>query len=90
MWSLGAGLSHRIKLKRKSPYFISRSYTRQIIYDLVTLGANFNYHHHDFFLTLSHGFENRQSGYLPDVLGGGKFESSKRYNALSLAWGYLY
>ena len=88
--SFGAGLSHRIKLSRKSPYIISHSYMRQTIYDLVTFGANYNYHHHDFFLTLSHGFKNHQSGYMPEQLGGGKFSSEKSYNALSLAWGYLY
>lgn len=90
MLSLGIGLSHRIKLPRKSPYIISHSYRRQTIYDLITLGANFNYHHHDFFLTLSHGLENRQSGDMPKALGGGKFNSKKSYDSLSIAWGYLY
>jgi len=89
-FSLGAGWSHRIKLRRHSPYIISRSYMRQTIYDLVTLGANFNYHHHDFFITLSHGFENRQSGRMPPELAGGKFRSTKNYDSLSIAWGYLY
>jgi long-chain fatty acid transport protein len=90
MWSLGAGLSHRIKLPRKSPYIISRSYVRQTIYDLATLGVNFNYHHNDFFLTFTHGFANHQSGYMPPITGGGKFSSNKQYDALSIAWGYLY
>lgn len=88
--SLGFGLSHRIKLPRKSRYIISHSYIRQTIYDLITFGANFNYHHHDFFLTFSHGFENRQSGYMPKVLGSGKFKSKKCYDSFSIAWGYLY
>lgn len=88
--SLGAGLSHRIKLPRKSPYIISRSYMRQTIYDLITIGGNYNYHHHDFFLTITHGFPNRQSGLMPKTLGGGKFNSKKCYQSLSLAWGYLY
>jgi long-subunit fatty acid transport protein len=90
MLSFGTGLSHRIKLPRKSPYIISHSYMRQTIYNLVTFGVNFNYHHHDFFLTISHGFENRQSGYLPEQLGGGKFSSKRNFNSLSIAWGYLY
>ncbi len=90
MLSFGIGFSHRIKLSRKSPYIISHSYRRQITYDLVTFGANYNYHHHDFFLTLSHGFENRQSGSMPEQIGGGKFISKKNFNSLSLAWGYLY
>ncbi|MEI8126129.1 MAG: hypothetical protein WCG42_10275 [Parachlamydiaceae bacterium] len=90
MFSFGVGLSHRIKLIRKSPYIISRSYVRQTTYNLATFGANFNYHQNDFFLTLSHGFENHQSGYMPKQLGGGKFTSQKDYNSLSLAWGYLY
>ncbi len=90
MLSVGAGLSHRIKLPRKSPYIISRSYMLQTIYDIVTFGANFKYHHHDFYLILSHGFENRQSGWMPKELGGGKFSSKKCYDSLSIAWGYLY
>lgn len=90
MLSFGAGLSHRIKLPRKSSYIISHSYIRQTIYNLVTFGANYNYHHNDFFLTLSHGLENHQSGYMPGQLGGGKFTSKKSYNSLSIAWGYLY
>ena len=88
--SLGVGLSHRIKLPRKSPFIISHSYRRQITYNLLTFGVNYNYHHHDFFLTLSHGIENHQSGYLPEQLGGGKFTSKKNYYSLSIAWGYLY
>lgn len=90
MLSFGAGVSHRIKLSRKSSYIISHSYMRQTIYNLITFGANYNYHRHDFFLTLSHGIENHQSGYMPTQLGGGKFTSKKSYNSLSLAWGYLY
>lgn len=90
MLSLGIGLSHRIKLSRKSPYIISHSYMRQTIYNLVTFGANYNYHHHDFFLTVSHGFKNHQSGYMPEQIGGGKFSSTRAFNSLSIAWGYLY
>jgi long-chain fatty acid transport protein len=90
MLSLGAGFSHRIKLPRKSPYIISRSYTRGIIYDILSVGANFNYHSNDFFFTYSHGFENRQSGYMPKEIGGGKIVSKKSNDALSIAWGYLY
>lgn len=88
--SLGVGFSHRIKLPRKSPYIISHSYIRQTIYNLVSFGANFNYHQHDFFLTLSHGFQNHQSGYMPEQIGGGKFTSKKNFDSLSIAWGYLY
>lgn len=88
--SLGLGLSHRIKLPRKSPYIISHSYNRQIFYDLITFGVNYNYKRNDFFLTFSHGLDNHQSGYMPEQIGGGKFSSMKKYNALSLAWGYLF
>lgn len=90
MFSLGIGLSHRVKIPRRSRYIISHNYIRQTIYDLATFGVNFNYSHHDFFLTLSHGFTNRQSGYMPQEIGGGKFKSKKSYDSLSLAWGYLY
>ena len=90
MLSFGSGFSHRIKLPRKSPYILSRSYTRQTIYDIVSFGANFKYHPHDLFLTFAHGFENRQSGYMPPIIGGGKFISKKSNNSVSIAWGYLY
>lgn len=90
MLSLGAGFSHRVELLRKSPYIVSRAYTRQVVYDLITFGVNFNYCKNDFFLTLSHGFENFQVGTLPREFDGGRFTSTKNYNALSLAWGYLY
>lgn len=88
--SIGSGWSHRIRLARKSPYIISQSYIRQTIYDLVTLGVNYNTNNNDFFVTLSHGFQNRQSGYMPIEIGGGKFRSRKYTNSISLAWGYLY
>ena len=88
--SIGSGFSHRVRLARKSPYIISHSYRRQVTYDLATLGINYNYHHHDFFLTLSHGFDNLQKGEMPMQFGGGKFSSQKEFNALSMAWGYLY
>jgi long-chain fatty acid transport protein len=88
--ALGVGFSHRIKLPRKSPYIISHSYIRQTIYKVLSFGANFNYHPHDFFLSFSHGFENRGSGYMPRELGGGKFIGKRGTNSLSIAWGYLY
>lgn len=88
--SLGAGLSHRIKISRNSPYIISHSYRRQVTYNLITFGVNYNYHKHDFFVTLSHGLDNHQEGYMPEQIGGGKFSSQKSFNAISLAWGYLY
>lgn len=88
--SFGSGLSHRIKLSRKSPFIISHNYLRQTIFNLATLGINYNYHHHDFFFTISHGFKNHQAGRMPDVIGGGRFTSTKEFNSISLAWGYLY
>lgn len=90
MLSLGAGWSHRIKLQRKSPFIISRSYVRQTTYDLLTFGVDVIYHKHDFFLAVSHGFDNHQSGRMPKEIGGGKFSSKKCYDSLSISWGYLY
>jgi long-chain fatty acid transport protein len=90
MLSIGAGYSHRIKLPRKSPYIISHSYSLQTIYHILSFGANFRYHPHEIFLSFSHGFKNRESGYMPIEIGGGKFISSKSNDSLSLAWGYLY
>lgn len=87
MFSVGAGLSHRIKLSRGSPYIISHSYRLQTIYTLLAFGLNFKYQRHDFFLTLSHGFKNHQSGLMPQEIGGGKFSSKKSYDSLSIAWG---
>lgn len=88
--SFGTGLSHRIKRSRHSPYIIAHSYMRQVIYNLATLGVNFKYQKHEFFITLSHGFQNRQAGTMPQQIGGGKFVSKKNFNSLSIAWGYLY
>jgi hypothetical protein len=89
MLAIGAGYSHRIKLK-KSSNFISHTYTLQTIYDRLALGVNFNYKRNDFFLTYSHGFKNRVSGFMPLELGGGKFIGEKSDDSLSIAWGYLY
>lgn len=88
--SLGMGYSHRIKRSRKSPYIISHSYSLQTIYDILAFGINFNYHRHDFFLSFTHGFLNRESGSMPLELGGGKFIGKKCNDSISLAWGYLY
>lgn len=90
MLSIGGGWSHRIKLSRKSPYIISHSYMQQTMYDLIAFGINFNYKRNDLFLTYTHTFENRQSGYMPIVIGGGKFVSKRYSDSISIAWGYLY
>lgn len=90
MFSLGAGLSHRIKLPRKSSNFLSRAYMRQVIYDLLSLGANFNYLKHDFFFSFSYGFNNRITGKMPAEIRGGKFVSEKQNASLSISWGYRY
>lgn len=88
--SIGAGLSHRIKLRRKSPFIISHSYILQTTYTVLAFGANFKYQKNDFFFTFAHGFRNRVSGLMPPEIGGGKFISKKSFNSFSLAWGYLY
>lgn len=90
MLSLGTGYSHRIRLPRNSSNILSHTYNFQTIFDIFTVGANFKYQDHDFFLTFSHGFENRVSGRLPQALQGGKMIAKKSNNALSVAWGYLY
>jgi long-chain fatty acid transport protein len=89
MFSVGAGYSHRIKFRRSSN-FLSHTYVRQTIFDLVSIGANIRYQKHDIFLTSSYGFKNKVSGYLPEVVGGGKFSSEKQTFSLSVSWGYLY
>lgn len=88
--SIGIGFSHRIKLQRKSSNILSHTYTLQTIYNSVALGVNFNYQKHDLFLTFSHGFKNRVSGYMPKEVGGGKFIAQKFQDSISIAWGYLY
>lgn len=87
--SLGAGFSHRIKL-RKSANFLSHTYTLQTIYETLSLGANVNYKKHDLFFVFSSGFRNRVSGFLPAELGGGKFSGEKQNISLSISWGYKY
>lgn len=90
MLSLGIGFSHRIKLTRNGSNFLSHSYTRQTIYNTLSLGAHFKYEKHELFLVNSYGFKNRVSGFLPVVLGGGQFVGEKENISLSISWGYLY
>lgn len=89
MLSIGAGFSHRIKLSKNSN-ILSHTYTLQTIYDTLSLGANFKYEKHDLFLVFSHGFRNRVSGFMPKVLGGGRFVGEKQNTSLSISWGYMY
>ncbi|MFV0339155.1 MAG: OmpP1/FadL family transporter [Parachlamydiaceae bacterium] len=88
--SVGAGYSHRIKLRRKSPWIISRTYLNQTIYDVLSLGVNYQYQNHDLFAGATCGLKNRTHGVLPDRLGGGRFASEKETASLSISWGYLY
>lgn len=90
MLSLGMGLSHRIKLNRRSSIFLSHSYRLQTIYDTLSLGANFNYKKHDLFFVFTNGFRNKVSGHMPKEIGGGRFVGVKRNLSLSLSWGYMY
>lgn len=88
--ALGMGFSHRFKNSGKNRYILSHSYRSQVIYDLITLGANFKYKKHDFYLTLTHGFNNRVEGLMPTAIGGGRFTTDKSNNTAFFSWGYLY
>lgn len=90
MLSLGLGLSHRIKLPRRNSNILSHTYRLQTIYDILSLGANFNYEKHDLFLVLSKGFRNKVSGFLPSEIGGGRLAGEKENISLSISWGYMY
>lgn len=90
MLSVGASYSHRIKLPRKSPLILSHTYMIQTIYDIISLGANFNYQKHSLFLVTSYGFRNSVSGLMPLELGGGRFTGGKQNTSLSISWGYQY
>lgn len=86
---LGIGYSHRIKLPRSSNY-ISHSYTHQTVYDILTLGANMKYQKHDLLVSCSYGFKNRETGHMPQEIGGGQFRSEKQIFSVSVSWGYLF
>lgn len=90
MLSVGAGLSHRLKFPRRSSNFLSHSYMRQVIYNVLSFGANYTRDNHDLFMSCSLGLKNKTSGYLPAVIGGGRFTSEKQNITLSLSWGYKY
>ncbi len=90
MLSLGAGLSHRIKLARKTSNILSHTYRLQTIYDTLSLGGNFIYKKHELFLVFSHGFRNKVSGFLPIELGGERFSGEKQNTSFSISWGYKY
>lgn len=89
MLAIGGSYSHRIRFRRSSN-FVSHTYTRQAIYDVLAIGANIRYQKHDLFLSSSFGFKNRVSGYLPKEAGGGRFTSVKHLMVFSISWGYLY
>jgi hypothetical protein len=90
MLSVGADFSHRIK-SRKNSNFLSHTYTLQTIYDILSLGVDFNYQKHELFLGFFYGFRNRVSGFMPiEVGGGGRFAGEKQNIAFSISWGYLY
>lgn len=90
MLSVGAGFSHRLKFPRKTSNFLSHSYARQTIYDVLTFGANFKHHKHDLFLSIAYGFKNTVSGLMPLELGGGRFTGEKQNISISISWGYMY
>lgn len=90
MLALGVGYSHRIKNSRHSPLILSHIYMTQTIYDILSFGANLNYHKQNLFLVVSHGFRHSVSGLMPIELGGGRFTGRKQYNSVSLSWGYQY
>jgi long-subunit fatty acid transport protein len=90
MFSVGSGLSHRIKIPRNSSIILSHSYNLQTIYDLLSLGANFKYKKNDLFLVFSYGFRNKVTGNMPVELGGGRFVGERQTTSLSISWGYLY
>lgn len=90
MWAVGAGFSHRIKYHHKKSNLFSHSYHLQTIYNLLALGVNFKWEQNDFFFTYAHGFENRVSGNLPEILGSTKMIFTRSTNSFSVAWGYLF
>lgn len=90
MLSLGVGFSHRIKRNRRNSNILSHTYTLQTIYNILSIGANIKYEKHELFLVYSHGFRNRVSGFMPPVLGGGRFVGEKENTSFSLSWGYMY
>lgn len=90
MLSVGAGLSHRLKFHQSKSNIFSHSYRLHTIYDLLSFGANFNYRKHDVFMSISYGFKNRVSGFLPIQIGGGRFAAERQTTSVSLSWGYRY
>lgn len=87
--AIGGGWSHRIK-PRFSSNFLSHSYRRQVTWNILSIGANINYHKHDLFLTVSKGLNNHVSGRLPPALGGFRFSSDRETFSATLSYGYLY
>ena len=90
MLSIGIGFSHRLRFPRKTSNIISHSYMLQTIYNVLSIGANFNYQKHELFLTASYGFKNSVSGWMPKEAGGGRFTGEKQTTSISVSWGYKY
>jgi long-chain fatty acid transport protein len=90
MLSVGASFSHRWKIDQKTSNILSHTYRLQTIYDVLSLGANFNYQKHNLFLGISYGFRNKVSGFMPIEVEGGRFTGEKQDTSVSMSWGYLY
>lgn len=88
--SIGTSFSHRFQRSRENPSFVSHTYRHGAIYEVLSIGANFNCQHHDLFFSFSYGFENRSSGSLPLAAGGGGLHSKRSLSSCSLSWGYLF
>ncbi|MGZ6329777.1 MAG: hypothetical protein ACXWM7_02075 [Parachlamydiaceae bacterium] len=90
MLSVGIGFSHRLRFPRRTSNIISHSYMLQTIYNVLSIGANFNYQKHELFLTASYSFKNSVSGWMPKEAGGGRFAGEKQTTSISISWGYKY
>lgn len=90
MLSAGASFSHRIKLRKQHTNILSHLYSIETIYDALALGLSFSYQKHDIFLGAIYGFRNKDTGYMPMILGGGQFAGEKQNASLAASWGYRY
>ncbi len=86
--ALGVGFSHRFKNGQSS--ILAHSYRIQTLYDLLTVGANFKYKKHDFYLIFTRGFKNTVQGHIPPAIGGGMLSTEKSNGSAFFSWGYLY
>lgn len=89
-FSMGVGFGYRIRAPRHSSNILVHTYMFQTVYNVLSVGANYKFNQHEFYMGYSYAFKNKVSGKMPTLLGGGRFTADKYNTLLSISYGYRY